>query len=74
MTYAEDGNPDNIDGLINFTKVELIAKVIREILEFQQAPYNIKPNQEMCSILCHLPETNAAQEKVFWQLSKKYES
>ncbi len=74
VTYVEDGNPDMIDGLINFSKWEMVAKVIREVLDYQPCPYQFKAKQDVCAILYNLPETSEAQERVFWSLSKKYEA
>ena len=74
VTYIEDGNPDSIDGLINFTKCEMISKVIREIFDYQQCPFQLKSTkQDICCILYNIPETSEAQEKIFWAQSKKYE-
>lgn len=74
VTYIEDGNPDSIDGLINFTKCEMISKVIREIFDYQQYPFQLKSTkQDICCILYNIPETSEAQEKIFWAQSKKYE-
>ena len=31
LIYIEDGNPDTIDGLINFSKRHLVTKVIQDV-------------------------------------------
>ena len=52
----------------------MVAKVIREVLDYQLCPYQLKSKQEVCAVLYNLPETSEAQERVFWSLSKKYEA
>lgn len=42
LVFLEDGNPDVVNGLINFTKRQKMAAVIMEIQTYQHAPYNIK--------------------------------
>lgn len=52
LTFIEDGNADYIQksaGLINFAKRAKTAEVIREINQFQNAPY----------IFTHIPELQA---------------
>ncbi|KAJ3321086.1 hypothetical protein HDV06_004644 [Boothiomyces sp. JEL0866] len=73
LTYIEDGNPDLIDGLINFSKKELISKVIREIMEYQQFPYTIKPHSELIACLSSIPEASEELEKQMWTQSKSLE-
>ncbi|KAJ3258646.1 hypothetical protein HK103_003435 [Boothiomyces macroporosus] len=73
LTYIEDGNPDLVDGLINFSKKELISKVIREIMEYQQFPYTIKPHSELIACLSSIPEASEELEKQMWTQSKSLE-
>ncbi|KAJ3272827.1 hypothetical protein HDV01_005255 [Terramyces sp. JEL0728] len=73
LTYIEDGNPDLIDGLINFSKKELISKVIREIMEYQQFPYTIKPHSELIACLSSISEASEGLEKQMWTQSKALE-
>lgn len=43
LTFIEDGNPDMLQGgLINFAKRRRIAGVIREIQQYQNAPYHLE--------------------------------
>jgi len=42
LIFIEDGNPDTIDGLINFSKRQLLYKVIEEMQQYQLKPYDIK--------------------------------
>lgn len=39
ITFIEDGNPDFIQGLINFRKRELLYSVFCEIHQYQQTSY-----------------------------------
>ncbi|XP_055685566.1 ras-specific guanine nucleotide-releasing factor 2-like [Lutzomyia longipalpis] len=42
LSFIEEGTPDfTPDGLLNFSKMRMIAHVIREIRHFQQTPYKI---------------------------------
>ncbi|KAI9311849.1 ras guanine nucleotide exchange factor domain-containing protein [Dichotomocladium elegans] len=50
LTFIEDGNPDFLaksDHLINFAKRQKTAEVIREIKQFQSAPYTLRIVQVM---------------------------
>lgn len=47
LTFLDDGNPDIIDGLINFSKKTLIFKVIESVKLYQQTPYNIVINPQI---------------------------
>jgi len=41
LTFIEDGNKDEVDGLINFDKRRKISFVIREVQQYQLANYNL---------------------------------
>jgi hypothetical protein len=51
LTYMEDGNPNKVDGLINFAKRRLIHKLIREVQQYQDQPFNLKIVDEMVAML-----------------------
>ncbi|KAJ3300757.1 hypothetical protein HDV03_001975 [Kappamyces sp. JEL0829] len=70
LTYIEDGNRDNIDDVINFSKREMAAKVIRELLDFQACPYVLKSNSTLLGILNNLPQATEVSEKAMWMTSK----
>jgi hypothetical protein len=36
LTMIEEGNPDEIDGLINFQKLSMIYQVIEKVQRYQQ--------------------------------------
>ncbi|KAJ3357159.1 hypothetical protein HDU91_005452 [Kappamyces sp. JEL0680] len=73
LTYIEDGNRDNIDDVINFSKREMAAKVIRELLDFQACPYVLKSNSTLLGILNNLPQATEVSEKAMWMTSKSCE-
>lgn len=47
LTFIEDGNPDLIEGLINFRKRFFVYEVLKKISTFQHMPFNIKPVKEI---------------------------
>lgn len=47
LTYIEDGNPNMINGLVNFSRRRLIHQLIREVQQYQDQPYNLKPVEDM---------------------------
>ncbi|CAI2180023.1 2452_t:CDS:2, partial [Funneliformis geosporum] len=57
LTFIEDGNPNNLkkSRLINFSKRMKTAEVIREIQQYQSAPYNLNSIQEIQAFIkCRL--------------------
>ncbi|CRK97308.1 CLUMA_CG010703, isoform A [Clunio marinus] len=52
LSFIEEGTPDfTPDGLLNFSKMRMIAHVIREIRHFQQTPYKIDHISKVTSYL-----------------------
>ena len=43
LTFIEDGNPNIIDGLINFRKRLRVHDVLKKIDVLQNTPYNLTP-------------------------------
>lgn len=43
LTGAHDGNPDEINGLINFSKFRLIHQMTQQFLRHQKTPYPYRP-------------------------------
>jgi len=39
LTFLEEGMPNFVNGMVNFVKRQRVSAVIREIQQFQQAPY-----------------------------------
>jgi len=50
LADIEEQNPDNLQGLINFDKRSLVAKVIKELQTYQQA-YNLQPVHQIAVFL-----------------------
>jgi len=55
LTFIDEGNPDYIEGKLNFAKQELIAKILHAIEKFQQIKYRIDPVQPLYAYLNDLP-------------------
>ena len=55
LTFIEDGNPDNIDGQINFKKREMIHGTIQEIQLYQTTLYPFPPVEPIYTFLTDLP-------------------
>ncbi|KAK4294571.1 hypothetical protein Pmani_032802, partial [Petrolisthes manimaculis] len=52
LSFIEEGTPNfTDDGLLNFSKMRMIAHVIREIRHFQQTPYKIEYKQRVAGYL-----------------------
>ncbi|XP_033749223.1 ras-specific guanine nucleotide-releasing factor 1-like [Pecten maximus] len=52
LSFIEEGTPDNTEeGLVNFSKMRMIAHVIREIRLFQQTPYRIEHHVRITNYL-----------------------
>ena len=66
LTFIEDGNPDYINGLINFKKRRLIYGVISRIQQYQQLQYNFYPVHQIQEFLLRSPKLD---ENSQWELS-----
>ncbi|XP_034943189.1 ras-specific guanine nucleotide-releasing factor 2-like [Chelonus insularis] len=52
LSFIEEGTPNfTEDGLLNFSKMRMIAHVIREIRHFQQTPFKIQPIKKVINYL-----------------------
>jgi len=69
LTFIEDGNPDTLDKKINFQKVAMIGKKLREIKNFQQNEYKI--SGKITPLLKHLAITPHWSEEELNQRSTK---
>ena len=65
ITFIEDGNPDYIQGLINYRKRELVYNVIRDIQQYQQRGYP----EGMINIAYFLTELPSNDENSLYDLS-----
>jgi son of sevenless-like protein len=54
LTFIDDGNQDNIEGLIHWKKRGYVATVIADIQRFQQNPYNLQAISQIQAILIKL--------------------
>jgi len=76
LTFIEDGNPDRIHDqqyLINFAKRSKTAEVIREIQQYQVAPYILQPVQEIQDFLQEKMNAVKIGIQDLFNLSKKVE-
>jgi RasGEF domain/RasGEF N-terminal motif len=67
LTFIEDGNPDLVDGLINFEKRKLLYSIVKDIATYQQHQYPFPPVEPLCSFLLAMP--TIGDEKLLYDLS-----
>ena len=65
ITFIEDGNPDYVQGLINYRKREMVFSVIREIQQYQQQCYTY----DIVNIAYFLTELASNNEEHLYDLS-----
>lgn len=70
LTFSDDANPDEINGLVNFGKWELMYNIIAEIQQYQQIAYNFEYVDHIASFLRELPQNN---DRDMFDLSKAFE-
>jgi hypothetical protein len=51
LTMIEEGNPDEIDGLINFQKLSMIYQVIEKVQRYQQVLLMLERERDIHLIL-----------------------
>ncbi|XP_008421494.1 ras-specific guanine nucleotide-releasing factor 2 isoform X5 [Poecilia reticulata] len=72
LAFIEEGTPNfTEDGLVNFSKMRMISHIIREIRQFQQAPYRIEHQSKVTQFL--LDKTVVMDEDTLYELSLKIE-
>ncbi|XP_029025003.1 ras-specific guanine nucleotide-releasing factor 2 isoform X5 [Betta splendens] len=72
LAFIEEGTPNfTEDGLVNFSKMRMISHIIREIRQFQQAPYRIEHQPRVTQFL--LDKTLVMDEDTLYELSLKIE-
>ncbi|XP_061553747.1 ras-specific guanine nucleotide-releasing factor 2 isoform X2 [Phycodurus eques] len=72
LAFIEEGTPNfTEDGLVNFSKMRMISHIIREIRQFQQAPYRIEHQAKVTHFL--LDKTQVMDEDALYELSLKIE-
>ena len=70
LTFSDDGNPDNIGSLINFSKREQMFSVMQEILQYQSLPYRVEYVAHIAAFLNELPSND---ENNLYSISQKVE-
>lgn len=63
LTFINDGNPNTIEGLINFRKRELIYRVIEEFQQYQQVSYTIPLDLNLKTYFASMLKTS--EDKLF---------
>ncbi|XP_013870558.1 ras-specific guanine nucleotide-releasing factor 2 isoform X3 [Austrofundulus limnaeus] len=72
LAFIEEGTPNfTEEGLVNFSKMRMISHIIREIRQFQQAPYRIEHQPKVTQFL--LDKTLVMDEDTLYELSLKLE-
>eukprot|EP00005_Dracoamoeba_jomungandri_P000702 CAMPEP_0174257274 /NCGR_PEP_ID=MMETSP0439-20130205/6438_1 /TAXON_ID=0 /ORGANISM="Stereomyxa ramosa, Strain Chinc5" /LENGTH=993 /DNA_ID=CAMNT_0015340291 /DNA_START=75 /DNA_END=3056 /DNA_ORIENTATION=+ len=66
LTFIEDGNPDTVNGLVNFFKRHMIFLVIQEVQQFQAAAYDFPIKEPLHTFVLKLPKLD---EKQLYDLS-----
>ncbi|KAM6902957.1 ras-specific guanine nucleotide-releasing factor 2 [Xenentodon cancila] len=72
LAFIEEGTPNfTEEGLVNFSKMRMICHIIREIRQFQQAPYRIEHQPKVTQFL--LDKSLVMDEDTLYELSLKIE-
>ncbi|KAM5146657.1 rap guanine nucleotide exchange factor 1 isoform 2-T2 [Mantella aurantiaca] len=69
LTFVHLGNPDHIDGKVNFSKRWQQFNILDSMRRFQQAHYEIRRNDEIISFFNDFSDHLA--EEALWELSLK---
>lgn len=69
LTFIEEGNPDYINGLINFGKRKLVYTVISSVKQYQQAAYNLQPVYQIACLLWKPAKERMMDEEEQYRLS-----
>jgi RasGEF domain/RhoGEF domain/RasGEF N-terminal motif len=71
IVFIEDGNPDDVRGLINVHKRSLAHDVLSDLLQHQEHPYAVKENQRFQHYLANY--TIDYDDDQMWDLSREHE-
>ncbi|XP_049593454.1 ras-specific guanine nucleotide-releasing factor 2 isoform X2 [Syngnathus scovelli] len=72
LAFIEEATPNfTEEGLVNFSKMRMICHIIREIRQFQQAPYRIEHQAKVTHFL--LDKTQVMDEDALYEFSLKIE-
>lgn len=70
LAFIGDGNPSEIDGLVNFDKHLMVYKVLEQILICQQQSYEFELVEPLRTFYSELPSLG---EDELWKLSETRE-
>ena len=59
MVFTDEGNKNELKGLINFSKRRKIFQTLREIEQYQTTPYELQGVPSILSFLSELPHNDA---------------
>jgi len=62
LIFIEEGNPDMVDGLLNFSKRRLVYSVIQKVEGFQSTQYDIAINEELVQYISSFKKYNENNE------------
>ncbi|KAM9455345.1 ras-specific guanine nucleotide-releasing factor 2 isoform 2-T2 [Clarias gariepinus] len=72
LAFIEEGTPNfTEEGLVNFSKMRMISHIIREIRQFQQAPYRIEHQPKVTQFL--LDKMLVMDDDTLYELSLRLE-
>jgi son of sevenless-like protein len=77
LTFIQDGNPDNVNGLVNFSKRHKAAEVINDMKRWQTKNYALQPITGVLSFieesLNQYSENPDSYKDHFWNMSLERE-
>lgn len=76
LTFIQDGNPDMVDGKINFGKRHRAAEVINDIKRWQTRTYNLTEIEQLAKFILESLDQYTDPERLkdeLWNLSLERE-
>lgn len=73
LTFIEEGNPDNLRGMINFYKRRMIAERIMWIKQYQQTAFRFAPVPVIQEFFKAQLREELVDPDGLWELSQKIE-
>ena len=70
LTYIEDGNRNDIDGMINFYKRAASYTIIQDVLRFKGVPYDLRSHPQLQAFIARLPRFS---DEELYERSLEYE-
>ena len=62
LTFLEDGNPDRVQGLVNFDKLRRVTDTISAVQQYQNDVYAFKEVPQLQEYLANMPDPMDDQE------------